>query len=281
MIQLQFETTIQATATRVWEILWNKHSYPLWTAAFAPDCYYTSNWQQGSEILFMGAAGNGIYGIINQLDAPNHVAFQHLGMVQHFEKTTNAPPFENLIETYTLEPHGNTIILKVTISCVEEYKSFFETTFPQALQIVQNIAEHKMPVAITISTTINATIAKVWDSYTTPLHIMQWNHASDDWHTTEATVDLKVGGKHSGIMAAKDGSMSFDFWGIYTQIEMYKLLQSKLGDGRNMTTTFAQQENTVLVTQVFDAETENTLDLQENGWQAILNNFKIHTENNM
>lgn len=278
MTQLQFETTIQATPERVWEILWNKHTYAIWTAIFAPECYYTSNWKQGEDISFMGPEGNGIFAIIHKMEAPKHISFQHLGMVKNHQKVTDEAPWKDMFEAYTLDIVGDNTVLKVTLNSIEDYKTFFESTFPQALQVTKDLAENKLPIPIKISTIINAPIQKVWDSYTTPSHIVHWNHASDDWHTTAASVDLKVGGKHSGTMAAKDGSMSFEFWGIYTNIEQHKILASQLGDGRNMSTTFQKTDDGILLTQIFDAENENPLNLQEQGWQAILNNFKKHTE---
>jgi uncharacterized protein YndB with AHSA1/START domain len=129
--------------------------------------------------------------------------------------------------------------------------------------------------------TIHANIHKVWEYWTTPHHIMQWNQASPDWHTPKAEVDLQVGGKFSSIMAAKDGSMSFDFWGIYTFIDKPFILHSTLGDDRKVEVEFASiHKNQTFLIQKFEAENENTEELQQNGWQAILDSFKNYVENN-
>lgn len=130
---------------------------------------------------------------------------------------------------------------------------------------------------ITVKTTINAPINKVWKAYTTPEDIIQWNAASDDWHTTQASVDLKVGGAFSSRMEAKDGSFGFDFAGTYTNIIENNLLEYSFGD-RNAQVTFTQVTNGVEVTVTFDAETTHTIEQQRDGWQAILNNFKRHVE---
>ncbi len=135
-----------------------------------------------------------------------------------------------------------------------------------------------MPSKITVKTSVNASIKTVWESWTNPEHIIHWNHASDDWHTPYAENDLRVGGKFSYTMAAKDGSFSFDFWGNYTDIQEHENLTIKLGDGRNLQISFAPDGDITHVTEAFDAEDENSAELQQRGWQAILDNFKKYTE---
>jgi uncharacterized protein YndB with AHSA1/START domain len=130
---------------------------------------------------------------------------------------------------------------------------------------------------ITVEATIKAPIDRVWRAWTTPADITQWNAASDDWHTTKATVDLRVGGEFSSRMEAKDGSVGFDFAGTYTNIVEHQLLECSFGD-RTMRVEFAAKDGTVTVRETFDAETTNSVELQRGGWQAILNNFKKHVE---
>ncbi len=135
-----------------------------------------------------------------------------------------------------------------------------------------------MATTITVETTINAPIEKVWKTWTTPEDIMQWNNASDDWHTPKAENDLSVGGKFSYIMAAKDGSFSFDFNGIYSEVKTNELISYAIEDGRKVKITFVSKDNQTIVTESFEAEETNPVELQKNGWQAILDNFKKHTE---
>ncbi|MBX3640407.1 MAG: SRPBCC family protein [Nitrosomonas sp.] len=130
---------------------------------------------------------------------------------------------------------------------------------------------------ITVETTIAAPIEEVWRAYTTPEDIMQWNAASDDWHTTEASVDLRTGGAFSSHMAAKDGSFGFDFAGIYTNVIPNCLLEYSFGD-RTASVDFTQARDAVNVKIVFDAETTHAIEQQQSGWQAILDNFKRHVE---
>ena len=131
---------------------------------------------------------------------------------------------------------------------------------------------------ITIETTINAPIAQVWETWTSPEHIQHWNFASPDWHCPKATSDLKVGGEFHYEMAAKDGSFSFDFWGTFQEIEEGKMIASVLGDGRNMQVTFEATEAETKVVEQFEPESQNPEEMQKAGWQMILDNFKSYAE---
>ncbi len=137
----------------------------------------------------------------------------------------------------------------------------------------------KDKVTIRVEATIQAPLDQVWKLWTTLEHIKNWNTASEDWHTIEAEVDLREGGRFSSRMEARDGSMGFDFWGIYDQVEKNKLLSISLGDGRKMSVDFVAADNATKVVEVFEAEDENSIDLQRQGWQAILDNFKKYAEN--
>jgi uncharacterized protein YndB with AHSA1/START domain len=130
---------------------------------------------------------------------------------------------------------------------------------------------------ISVETTVAASIEKVWRAYTTPENIKQWNAASDDWHTTTAKVDLRVGGAFSSRMEAKDGSMGFDFAGTYTRIVEHRLIEYSFGD-RTAQVEFADSPNGVRVQVTFDSEQTHSIEQQQQGWQAILNNFGRHVE---
>lgn len=130
---------------------------------------------------------------------------------------------------------------------------------------------------ISVETSVAAPIEDVWRAYTTPEDIKQWNAASDDWHTTAATVDLRVGGTFSSRMEAKDGSMGFDFAGTYTKIVTHKLIEYSFGD-RAARVEFDSRPDRVNVRVSFDSEPTHSIELQRDGWQAILNNFARHVE---
>lgn len=133
-------------------------------------------------------------------------------------------------------------------------------------------------VKITVQVTVKAMMDKAWKVWTTPADIIQWNAASDDWHTTKAENDLKVGGKFSYRMEAKDGSFGFDFGGTYDDIKTNKLIAYTMDDGRTSVISFEPKGNETSIVQTFEAETENTIELQQFGWQAIMNNFKKYAE---
>ncbi|MBK7789429.1 MAG: SRPBCC domain-containing protein [Saprospiraceae bacterium] len=133
---------------------------------------------------------------------------------------------------------------------------------------------------ITISAIVHAPLDKVWECWNTPHHVIKWNAASPDWHTTYAENDLIAGGKLKSRMEAKDGSFGFDFEGIYEEIIPMQKLRYVLGDGRVVAISFEEAAGGTWVTESFDAENENSLELQEMGWTAILNNFKSYAEKN-
>lgn len=130
---------------------------------------------------------------------------------------------------------------------------------------------------ITVETIVHAPIDEVWRAWTTPSDIVQWNTASDDWHTTKSEVDLRVGGAFSSRMEAKDGSFGFDFAGIYTTVVVNELLECSLGE-RNFSIEFVPRPDGISVRETFDAEETHSIEQQQQGWQAILNKFGQHVE---
>ncbi|MES2892905.1 MAG: SRPBCC family protein [Bacteroidota bacterium] len=133
---------------------------------------------------------------------------------------------------------------------------------------------------LTVETNVAAPIEKVWDYWTKPEHITQWNSASPDWHSPTATNDLRAGGSFSCRMEAKDGSMGFDFGGIYDEVTPHQQITYTLGDGRKVDIKFTAEGQGTRVVESFEAEATNSLDMQQGGWQAIMDNFKKYTEAN-
>jgi uncharacterized protein YndB with AHSA1/START domain len=140
--------------------------------------------------------------------------------------------------------------------------------------------ETKEKTVITVENLVNAPVSKVWNYWTSPDHITKWNFASDDWHSPWAENDLRPGGSFSARMEAKDGSFGFDFSGVYDEVKNHEFIEYTLGDGRRVKINFTAQGNATKVVESFDAETENSIELQKGGWQAILDNFKKYTESN-
>lgn len=131
---------------------------------------------------------------------------------------------------------------------------------------------------ITVKCKVEAPVDEVWKLWTTPAHIMNWNNASEDWHTPYVENDLRVGGKFKFTMASKDGTISFDFEGEYTKVENHSLIEYKLADERKIDVYFVSLEDGVEIIESFDPENVNSEEMQREGWQAILNNFKKYAE---
>lgn len=131
---------------------------------------------------------------------------------------------------------------------------------------------------ITVSATVNAPVEKVWKTWNEPQHITQWCAASDDWHAPHAENDVRAGGEFKTTMAAKDGSFSFDFGGVYDDVQEYRSLNYTMGDGRKVSILFEGEGNSTKITETFDPESQNPEEMQRGGWQAILDNFRKYTE---
>lgn len=134
--------------------------------------------------------------------------------------------------------------------------------------------------SITINATVNAPADKVWNYWTAPEHITKWNNASDDWHSPRAENDVRNGGKFNIRMEAKDESMGFDFAGVYDNVKQNEIIEYTMGDGRKVTINFKETDGKTKITETFEAEETNPVDMQRTGWQNILDNFKKYTEEN-
>lgn len=138
--------------------------------------------------------------------------------------------------------------------------------------------EQKKKDQLTVEVTVDAPVSTVWKKWTNPEDICRWNNASPDWHTPKAENNLTVGGKFLARMEAKDGSFGFDFWGVYDNIITYQLIEYTLGDDRKVVISFHPLGEKTKVVETFEAEAINSLELQQGGWQAILDNFKRYAE---
>ena len=168
-------------------------------------------------------------------------------------------------------------VAKRAFEAMMEMRKIDVAKIEAAVRGLSNLKPTKSTQKITVETTVKASIADAWRAYTTPADIKRWNAASDDWHTTTAKVDLRVGGEFSSRMEAKDGSMGFDFAGTYTKVVEHKLIEYSFGD-RTAQVEFVPAKNDVTVRVTFDAEETNSVEMQRGGWQAILKNFARHVE---
>lgn len=279
MKKIEFKITINATAKKLWQTLWFHQTYKKWTNVFCEGSYYQGEMKEGNTIQFLTPQGRGMYSSIESFKENEYAVFKHLGEIENFINQ----PAENFAwsgstETYKLTENNGITVLTAIQDTVPEFEEWFNTTFPKAMQHIKTLAEQ--PVAITATTTVTASIEKIWAYFTNATHIQKWYNASNDWHTPTAINNLHIGGNFDYRMEAKDGSFGFNFTGVFTLIDTHKKIAYTMDDGRKATIDFIQNENSVTIVEVFDAEEMNSYDLQEMGWTAILNSFKNYTELN-
>lgn len=282
MEKISFQVKINAAKEKVWNCLWDLIYYQTWTSVFAEtSTVITDNWKEGSKILFVDHSGNVMVSKVLSNKENDTMTFQHQGMIKDgIEDTTSdeMKAWSGATESYHVVEHDGTTTLSASLDSNEQMKDFFSSTFPLALEKVKGLAEGTIKPIITVIATVNAPVSKVWESWTKPDHITKWNQANDDWHCPASTNDVKTGGKFSTTMAAKDGSFSFEFGGDYNEVKENEMIAATMSDGRMWKTYFKPNENTTTVIERFEAEAMNSLELQQGGWQAILNNFKKYTE---
>ena len=279
--KISFSTTIKASKEKVWAVLWNDESYKSWTSAFTQGSYAVSDWNEGSKILFLDGKGSGMYSTIAKKIPNEFMSFKHIGEVKdniELPVDEQTQSWSGSMEDYILKEKDGSTELTIEMDVVESFMDYFKKTFPVAIDNIKNLAETK--IAITIEAMIDAPVAKAWEYWNKPEHIMQWCNASPDWHAPHAENDLQVGGKFVTRMEAKDGSFGFDFAGVYDEVKTNELITYTLGDERKVSIHFSSDGNTTKIVETFEAEEENPVEMQRGGWQAILDNFKNHVETN-
>ncbi|MES2811041.1 MAG: SRPBCC domain-containing protein [Bacteroidota bacterium] len=282
MKTLEFKIEIAAPKEKVWFSLWDDANYENWTRAFCEGSHAVSSWEEGQKIYFLDPKGSGMASQIIEKKPFESMIFSHITeIIDSVEQpiTEKIQSWTGSKEQYHLTEQNGVTTLKVSVESVEEYESFFSDMFPNALQNVKEIAENQKIQSITVRTTLNTPVEKVWDYFTKPEHIVNWNFASDDWHCPKSENNLEVGKQFMSTMASKDGSISFDFTGTYTEIIPHKrIVYSIDGDGRKVIAKFQVLDGKTIVTEIFEPESQNPIELQRGGWQSILNNFKKYTE---
>jgi uncharacterized protein YndB with AHSA1/START domain len=279
--KIDFSISINAPKEKVWNAIWDDENYKAWTAAFATRSHAVTDWQEGSKVLFLDGKGDGMFCTIAKKIPNEFMSFKYNGEVKNNveipadEKTS---PWVNGHENYTLKEADAVTTLDVEMTVTEDMMDYFTKTFPNALQLVKEIAEGK--INITVTATINAAVENVWEYWSKPEHITQWCNASPDWHTPRAENDLRVDGRFTTRMEAKDGSFGFDFGGVYNEVKTNELITYTTDDDRKVSIAFNSDGNATTITETFEAENENPVEMQKGGWQAILDNFKNYVENN-
>ncbi len=284
MERRNFTVSINAPREKVWEVLWSEKTYPQWTAAFFKGSRAESDWKEGSKIYFLNAEGEGMIAKIDKRKDPEIMNFMYLGIInkngEEDLESEKVKAWAGSMEDYQLEEKDGKTKLTVHMDLDEEYKDYFLKTWPIAFEKLKGLSEDNSSLnnPINISVVVNAAVEKVWEVWNDPQHIENWNAASEDWHTTAATNDLRKGGKISSRMEAKDGSAGFDFEGIYNEVKQNEYLAYTLADGRKVSVDFKGDGKATLVEERFEAEDQNSRKMQQDGWQAILNNFKKYAE---
>lgn len=280
MKKISFSIDINAPKEKVWYSLWDDENYENWTSAFCEGSFTISDWNEGSKIYFVAPNGGGMSSKISIKKPFDIMSFSHIGEVKEFKEmpqTDETKSWSGSEERYDLTESNGVTTLKATIDVVEKFADYFNDAFPKALKKVKEIAESETK-SITIRITTKESLEKVWNYFTKPEHIVKCCFASDDWHCPKAENDLRTGGTFCSTMASKDGAMSFDFCGIYSEVIPLKRYAYTMEDGRKVTVKFDMMDNNVILTENFEPENINSMDLQRGGWQAILENFKKYLE---
>lgn len=275
MERLQFSTSIQAPPARVWFALWNDQLYRRWTKAFSENSYAVSDWQPGSRVHFLDGKGRGMYSRIAEMVPDEKMVFEHIGDIFNNEEQPPTGNWTGATEGYALMPTDTGTQLDVWVDTETNWADMFNQTFPKAMALLKALCED---FRIVVTTTVAAPAQTVWDCWTLPEHITQWNFASPDWCCPRAQNDLRPGGKLISRMEARDGSMGFDFEAVYSVVVPPQQIDMELGDGRKVSVSFSENDGKTVVTESFEPENIHSLDLQYAGWNAILQNFKAYTE---
>lgn len=278
MRKVSFSIFIQAPKMRVWETLWSEQTYSQWTKVFCEGSFVITDWQEGSKVHFLAPDGNGMYSVIDKKVENDFISFVHLGDLKNKEEQTPQENWKGNFENYTLTEVENGTMLTADVNSLDEFVGFFDSTFPQALQNVKELAEKR--TSVTVEAEINAPVEKVWAYWTEPAHIQNWCFASDDWCAPHATNDLRAGGTFLTRMEAKDGSFGFDFEGTYLAVRENEYIEYALADARKVCISFEKKGESCKVVETFDAENANPIEMQRAGWQMIMNNFKKYVEEN-
>lgn len=279
MIRLTFNIDIKAPKEKVWYSLWDDENYESWVSAFCEGSYAISDWNQGSKIYFLDQNGSGMNSEIALNKPFETMLFRHLGELKEYveqPETETTKAWSGAEERYDLKESNGITTVTVAIDLVEKYLDYFKETFPIALEKLKAIAESNTK-SITVKTTLDVSLEDVWNKFTQPEHIVNWNFASDDWHCPKVENHLEVGKNFTFTMASKDGEMSFDFVGTYQEVVPMKKLVYQIADGRKVTVKFDIMDGKVILTENFEPENIHSVALQREGWQSILNNFKKYT----
>lgn len=285
MKQLHFSISINAPKEKVWEAVVGKDTYPLWTEPFFPGSNIEGSWDKGAKIRFVAlnefGKTDGMTSEIAENKLHEYISIRHLGIIKNGVEDTTSDEVKQWtpsLENYTFRDMGGTTDFLVDLDVPEFMADTFTEMWGDALARLKEVVETGTSHTISVLAYVKAPIETVWSCYNEPSHVTKWAFASDDWEAPSSTNDLRVGGSFTTVMASKDGKNRFDFTGKYTAVDTHKRIAYTMEDGRNVTVIFTPREKSIQVIVTFEMENENTRELQRDGWQAILNNFKKYVE---
>lgn len=283
MIRIHLERSFQAGPELLWELVVDPDHYRFWTEAFSKGSGFVGDWTKGSNIRFVTEDENGIEnGMLSEIAEsqwPEVISIRHVGLVMNGVNDYNSPlarEWSPAFENYRFIPKSDgTSIFQVEQDLpeeqAEEFKSSWKKAFDRMAIRLESFADVGKVITLREKSLNRPEV--IWEKLVTPQKVMSWNYASDDWHCPNAKNNLVIGGEFHYEMAAKDGSVSFDFWGTYTEIEAAKRLYFVLGDGRKVRIDIFEKLYGCLIEERFEVEKQNDLNLQRQGWQNILKNL--------
>ncbi|MGL5382265.1 MAG: SRPBCC domain-containing protein [Culicoidibacterales bacterium] len=268
---------IQAPITTIWAAIIHHRHFATWSRVWHEQSHFSGTWQLGAQLQFSDGTA-GVVATVTTYDFPQTIGLQYTGVIEDGEVVTTGPNAElwcAMTEAYTFQQlNPVTTRFEVTMNCRDDLYLAFEQMWAQGLIALKHFCEQPASLPeLTIGTTFNYSCKQAWYHWLNLESITVWNHASADWYCPKAVHDFRVGGTFSYTMAAKDDSFQFDFSGIFTEIVPERYLALLLDDGRRVHIHFIQDGEQLHLFQQFEAEQENPLALQQQGWQAILDNF--------
>lgn len=283
MKRIHLERGFKSSPEHLWEMIVDPDHYRNWTTAFHEGSDFDGQWVKGHKISFISedekGLQTGMLSVIEDCTYPSFISIKHIGLVMNgiedydSEETKRwTPAYEN----YTLRVSGDGgCLFELDQDMAEEEVQGFIAMWEKGFDYMQNLVDTQTALGkvITLREKSSLTPEEIWLKLVTPEKVMTWNFASEDWHCPKASNALKIGGEFHYEMASKDGEISFDFWGTYTEIEPSKKLYFTLGDGRSVRIDLIEKPYGTLIEERFEAETTNSLDLQRQGWQNILSNL--------
>ena len=283
MKRIVLEYTFETSSEYLWELIVDPEHYRYWTTAFSEGSKFIGNWTKGSTIHFVmiDDEGNesGMLSEVMESEWPNRIFIQHKGLVMNGIEDYESPQaklWTPAYENYTMKQiEGGKCTFKMEQTIPEAFEDEFLDNWHHAFKLMEERLKllPDLNYRISLEAYSKHSPSEVWKRLTNPELVKTWNYASPDWHCPLASNSLRIGGEFHYEMAARDGSISFDFWGTYDEIEVDQTLGFTLGDGRKVSIHLIEKPWGALILEHFEPERDNSLHLQRQGWQAILNHL--------